>query len=70
MRKNLIDTRRAKKITQAQLANILEVSVRHYQALEAGTSNGTVPIWEQLKIVLNKSIDFLLAQETKKPICK
>lgn len=68
-RKNLINTRTIKKLTQVELAKLLGVSERQYQNLEAGTSNGSVEIWQKLKEITGKSIDFLLEQEViaKKP---
>jgi DNA-binding helix-turn-helix protein len=63
MRKNLITLRQKKKLTQAQIAEQLSISVRQYQALEAGTSDGSVKVWERLKKLLQaKSIDYLLEQ--------
>lgn len=63
MRKNLIKARKKQCCTQLELANKLGITERHYQNLEAGTSKGSVDIWEKLKVVLHaKSIDWLLEQ--------
>lgn len=63
MRKNLIKARKKQGCTQLELANKLGITERHYQNLEAGTSKGSVDIWEKLKVVLHaKSIDWLLEQ--------
>ena len=68
MRKNLIILRQKRKLTQAQIAEQLNISARQYQALEAGTSDGSVKVWERLKKLLRaKSIDFLLEQEEDTP---
>lgn len=68
-RPNLINARMEKRLTQAETAELLGVSERHYQRLEAGTSNGGIEVWQKLKEITGKSIDFLLEQEaiTKKP---
>lgn len=68
-RLNLINARMEKRLTQAETAELLGVSERHYQRLEAGTSNGGIEVWQKLKEITGKSIDFLLEQEviTKKP---
>lgn len=63
MRKNLIQTRKEAQLTQAELAVMLEVSEQHYQRLEAGTSGGSIKVWQRLKELYEKPIDFLLEQE-------
>lgn len=63
MRKNLINTREKKHLTQAEMAKQLNVSVRQYQNLEAGTSDGSVRVWQRLKEITGESIDYLLEQE-------
>ena len=62
MRNNLITARKEKDFTQKTLAKMLDITERHYQALEAGTSNGSTKLWENLSQVLSKSIDYLLEQ--------
>ncbi len=63
MRKNLINARQNKNLTQVEVAKILEVSERQYQRLEAGTSDGSIKIWRKLKDILNaETIDCLLEQ--------
>ena len=64
MRKNLINKRKNKNLTQVEIAEKLAISERQYQNLEAGTSNGSIKIWSKLKDILNaETIDFLLEQE-------
>ncbi len=64
MRKNIINARQNKNLTQVEVAKILEVSERQYQRLEAGTSDGSIKIWRKLKDILNEeTIDCLLEQE-------
>lgn len=66
---NLINAREEKGLTQVETAELLGVSEQHYQRLEAGTSDGSVKVWQKLKEITGKSIDFLLEQEAiaKKP---
>lgn len=64
MRKNLIGARKKRDFTQVQIAKELGISDRHYKALEAGTSEGSMKVWKQLKKILNCSIDYLLEQDT------
>ncbi len=59
MRINLIKERKKKHLTQIQIANNLKISERHYKSLEAGTSKGSMKIWENLKQFFHKSIDYL-----------
>lgn len=68
MRGNLVNTRKIKGYTQLELANRLGITERQYQRLEAGTSKGSVDVWEKLKIILHaKSIDWLLEQSDETP---
>lgn len=62
-RQNLINTRKNANLTQAQISDKLNISVRQYQRIEAGTSNGSLEIWLKLKSILNQSIDYLTSQE-------
>lgn len=62
-RQNLINARQKAQLTQAELAKKLEITLQHYQRLEAGTSEGSVKVWNKLKEILNTSIDHLLEQE-------
>lgn len=64
MRKNLINARQNKNLTQVEVAKMLEVSKRQYQRIETGTSDGSIKIWRKLKSILNaETIDCLLEQE-------
>nr|WP_312579616.1 helix-turn-helix transcriptional regulator [Sedimentibacter sp.] len=62
MRINLINARKNANLTQSQVSKKIEVSERHYQKLEAGTSNGSIKIWCKLKSLFNQPIDCLLEQ--------
>lgn len=65
-RNNLIQARKSKQLTQAEISKQLNVSTRHYRTLEAGTSDGSIEVWRKLKEIFNKPIDFLLEQEFEK----
>ena len=63
VRKNLIQLRKKKKLTQAETAKAIQLTARQYSRLEAGTSDGSVKTWKALKELLGaKSIDDLLEQ--------
>lgn len=62
MRKNLINERKSKQLTQDETAKLIKVSIRQYKNLEAGTSKGSVDVWQRLKDLFHKPIDYLLEQ--------
>ena len=63
MREQLKELRIKKHYTQSRLAEKAGVTTRHYKGLEAGTSKGSVDVWEKLRDILGaKSIDYLLDQ--------
>ena len=62
---NLIATRKENQLTQKQVANLLNITLRHYQSLEAGTSDGSIKVWKQLSNLFNKSLDYLVFQIKK-----
>lgn len=61
-RPHLIQKRKEYKLKQEEVASFLEITNRHYQALEAGTSDGSVKIWQLLAQKFNCTIDSLLEQ--------
>ena len=65
MRKNLIAKREQEKLTQAETAKATGITTRQYQSLEAGTSDGSVKVWQKLKDLFKISIDTLLEDTTK-----
>lgn len=67
MRTNLINERKKKKLTQTEIAKILGITDRQYARLEAGTSNGSIKVWQSLKDLFQKSIDYLLEQAVDLP---
>lgn len=52
MRKNLKEARMAAGMTQQQMADMLNIALRHYQRIEAGKSNGSFEIWDALEDTL------------------
>ncbi len=72
MRKNLIDARKKADLTQIEVAKLIGITDRHYKSLEAGTSKGSIDVWEKIKQLLGGSIDYLLEQKVdieKQPDC-
>ncbi len=65
MRKNLKRfTKKKRGFSQKELAEKLDISERQYQRIEAGTSDGSVALWQNLKTILkSKTIDYLLEQK-------
>ena len=49
MRKNLQTARKAKGMTQKQVAEYLGISLRYYQQIEAGDRTGDFEIWDKLE---------------------
>lgn len=49
MRKNLKEARQRANITQQQMANQLEISLRYYQQIESGDRTGDFVIWDELE---------------------
>lgn len=52
MRKILKEARMAAGLTQQQMADKLGVSLRQYQRIEAGSSNGSFENWDALEDIL------------------
>ena len=49
MRKNLKAARQRTGMTQQQVADILEISLRYYGRSEAGQRNGDFIIWDEIR---------------------
>jgi DNA-binding XRE family transcriptional regulator len=58
-RKNLQTKRKQFDFSQEKTANSIGITTRQYQSLEAGTSEGSMKVWEKLKNLFNESIDYL-----------
>ena len=52
VRENLKKARRAAGMTQQQMADRLEISLRHYQFIEAGKRTGDFTLWDSLEDLL------------------
>ena len=52
MRKNLKEARQKAGMTQQQMADKLNVGLRHYQKIEYGDTNGSFEIWDALEDIL------------------
>ena len=69
MRANLINKRKEAKYTQKELSKLLNITENQYQRLEAGSSDGSVKLWQKLSSLLNNtSINCLLEQVDSKSI--
>lgn len=60
MRNNLKKCRTEKGYTQKQMAQVLGITEKQYQRIEKGTSDGTIKLWEKIKVLLAQSIDYLI----------
>lgn len=49
MRENLRQARKAKGMTQQEMADKLGISLRYYQQIEAGDRTGDFVIWDALE---------------------
>lgn len=53
MRTLLKNQRLKKQLTQKELARQLNISERHYQAIELGTRQGSIAVWDKLEDIFN-----------------
>ncbi len=53
IRKNLKEARQAKGMTQQEVADCLDISIRYYQFLEQGARTGDFVIWDSLEDLFN-----------------
>ena len=60
MRLNLQKSRTELGLTQAQMADRLEITVRQYQRIESGEQDGTLKLWERIKALTGKPLDYLV----------
>ncbi len=49
MRKNLKEARKAAGMTQQQMADKLDISLRYYQNIETGDRTGDFTLWDMLE---------------------
>ena len=52
MRRNLQAARKAKGMTQQDVADYLEIGLRHYQKIEYADLNGPFEVWDALEDLL------------------
>lgn len=52
MRKNLKEARQKAGMTQQQMADRLEISLRHYQKIEYAEIGGSFEVWDALEDIL------------------
>ena len=52
MRRNLQAARKAKGMTQQDMADYLEIGLRHYQKIEYTDLNGPFEVWDALEDLL------------------
>ena len=52
MRRNLKEARRAAGMTQQQMADRLEIGLRHYKKIESGETLGSIGLWDELEDTL------------------
>lgn len=52
MRENLRAARKAKGMTQQDMADYLEIGLRHYQKIEYADLNGPFEVWDALEDLL------------------
>lgn len=53
MRKNLKEARQKAGMTQKQVAEALEITVRSYQRIESGEMLGSIKNWDMLEDLFN-----------------
>ena len=53
MRENLRKARKEKNMTQQNVADYLEISLRYYQNIETGNRTGDFSIWDNLEDLFN-----------------
>lgn len=67
MRGNLQKARKEKGLTQQQMADKLEISLRHYQKIEYGEIGGSFDVWDALEDILGIHQRILRATSNNRP---
>lgn len=52
MRKNLKEARKSAGLTQQQMADRLDVGLRHYKKIESGETLGSIRLWDEIEDIL------------------
>lgn len=68
-RENLKKARQEAGMTQQQMADRLELSLRHYQKIEYGDLNGSFEVWDALEDLLGVH-QRILRENSEKNLCK
>lgn len=68
-RENLKKARQEAGMTQQQMADRLELSLRHYQKIEYGELNGSFEVWDALEDLLGVH-QRILRENSEKNLCK
>lgn len=67
MRKTLINHRKQLKMTQQQMADYLNIGLRHYQKIESGDTMASFEVWDALEDLLGIHQRKLRETEDKDP---
>lgn len=67
MRKNLKEARQKVGLTQQQIADKLEISLRYYQFIESGERMGDFVIWDTLEDITGVHQRILRQNESNHP---
>lgn len=68
-RENLKKARQKAGMTQQQMADRLEISLRHYQKIEYADLNGSFEVWDALEDLLGVH-QRILRENSDKNLCK
>ena len=67
MRKNLQEARKAKGMTQQAIADMLGLTLNHYQKIEYEKLNGSFEVWDALEDLLGVHQRILRASSNNRP---
>ena len=67
MRKNLKEARQRAGLTQQQMADELEINLRHYQKIEYAEIGGSFEVWDALEDLLGVHQRILRATSSNRP---
>ena len=70
MRENLKRARKEKGLTQQQVADQLEIGLRHYQKIEYAELNGSFEVWDALEDLLGVHQRILRENSNSHPVLK
>lgn len=70
MRENLKKARQAAGMTQQQMADKLDITLRHYQKIEYAEIGGSFEIWDALEDILGIHQRILRENSKKRPSLK